>query len=203
MDFINRWWSEPFLVFSGVNPLVKPRQEKARRAERRAIGVVTKLGLESETSSELTGERPRQQAARGIDEPERLLKTRPPGDTAEVIAVIGMVRQVERLECELQVAAFSHLEVLSHARVHVKVGIATKRVERRQVTVPSVVTLDRGQLPSRDHRAQVVRIVVRHYERCRGAAATKIQQIGVGNRKIWPRRSRLKNGRELHAPRQV
>ena len=164
---------------------------------------VNKLLLEGEPSAELAGESPRQQAARGIDEPERLLKTRTPGDTAEVIAVIGMVRQVESLECELQVAVFSHLDVLSYPRVHVKVGIATKRVEWHQVTVPRIVTLGGGQLPSRDHRGQVVRIAVRHYERCRGAAATKIQQIGVGNSKIWPRRSRLKNGRELHVPRQV
>ncbi len=82
--------------------------------------------LEAEPGPEFARERSRQRAACGVDEPDRLSKTRRPDDVAEVIAVIGVVGKVESLECELQVPVFSQLEVFSDARIHVKVRIATE-----------------------------------------------------------------------------
>src|SRR5579862_5071265 len=82
--------------------------------------------LEGEPCPELTRERPRQGAARGVDETERVPKAGKPDRAAEVIAVVGMVRKVESLEHELQVPVLTQLEVLSHACVHVEVRITTQ-----------------------------------------------------------------------------
>lgn len=82
--------------------------------------------LEGEPGSELARECPWQRAACGVDEPDRVPKTRRPDDVTEVVTVISMVCQVESLECKLQVPVFSQLDVLSYARVHVKVRIAAK-----------------------------------------------------------------------------
>jgi hypothetical protein len=87
---------------------------------------VVAVRLEAETSSELSSERTRQQAAAGVDETKRVPKTRKPLSSVEVIAVIGMVRKVEGLEHELQVPGFTQLDVLRHARIHIKVRIAAQ-----------------------------------------------------------------------------
>lgn len=68
--------------------------------------------LEGEPRAELARECARQRAARGVDETERVPKTRKPDRAAEVIAVIGVVRKVESLEQELQVPVFTQLDVL-------------------------------------------------------------------------------------------
>src|SRR5262249_49220503 len=60
-------------------------------------------GLEGEPCSKLGCERPRQQAAGGIDEPNRFAKRCRLDGVAEVIAVVGTVEQVEGLERQLEV----------------------------------------------------------------------------------------------------
>src|SRR2546430_14744038 len=47
---------------------------------------------------------------------------------AVVVAVVGAIRQVERLRKQLQVHALSEFDVLREARVEFKEGIAAKRI---------------------------------------------------------------------------
>ena len=75
------------------------KNKKGVRSRNRSAppwSVVT--GLEGEAGSELGCERPRQQAARGIDEADGLAKRGALDHVIEVIAVIGVVEEVEPLE---------------------------------------------------------------------------------------------------------
>lgn len=81
--------------------------------------------LEGEACSKLAGERTRQRAAGRVDETDWVSKSRKPHSSVEVIPVIGMVGQVEGLEHQLQVAAFTQLDVLCQTSIQVKVRIAT------------------------------------------------------------------------------
>ena len=95
--------------------------------------------LESEAGAELGCESPRQQAARGIDEPNCLGECGILDHVVEVVAVIGMVKEVESLPSELQVAPLAQLDVLGEADVHVEVRVTTQRVIRNDVAAARVV----------------------------------------------------------------
>src|SRR5262249_12604790 len=95
---------------------------------RRAPGEVfqVRLFLEREPGSELSRESARQSAARGVNESDRLLERWIVHHGAEVVAVVRMVRQIERLERELQPAVFTQLDVLRQASIQIEVRIATE-----------------------------------------------------------------------------
>src|SRR5258708_1490118 len=117
----------------------KIKRGALQESERTPRGDVQEL--KGKARSEFGCERSRKQAARGIDEADRLAKSGAGflDHVTEVIAVIGMVEQVEPLERELQVASLAQLDVLGKADVHVEVRVATVGVVRNDVAVAAVV----------------------------------------------------------------
>src|SRR5437763_6154861 len=104
----------------GTNELQMNTKQQGRLAP--ALCGYISVGLEGEPGSELARERPWQDAARGIDEPKGSGKGSGVLDyVVEVVAVIGMVKEVERLERKLQMALFTQLDVLGQAGIHVEV----------------------------------------------------------------------------------
>src|SRR5712691_4496804 len=96
-------------------------------------------GLEGEAGPELGRERPRQQAARGIDEPNSLAECGVLDHVVEVVAVIGVIEEVERLPSELQVARLAQLDVLCNAYFHVELRVGTTGFVWNDVAVARVV----------------------------------------------------------------
>src|SRR5690348_5423145 len=125
------------------------------------------MWLEGEACSELTLEGARQVGAGRVDEPDRFPERgRIVRRRTEIVAVVRMVGQVERLEDQLEVAAFTDLQVLGQPGIQVEVRIAAQVVVWNHLTLACVVALHRAQLVA-DERSEVSRLAVRHYE-CRG-----------------------------------
>src|SRR5580704_10163024 len=103
-------------------------------------------------------------------------KSRKPDGAVKVVAVIGVVRKVEGLEHELQVALFTELNVLCQTGIQVKICIATQVIEGVQATGSIVVSLFRAAWS----------------EKCASlAAATQAYLVGLPDCVVRPRRTEL------------
>ena len=190
-------------------PLVNPAYSgrllhfRPRAHYKQACSTVELNSSEGESETELTAERMGTfRAARG-KEALNSVQFRPRGSSVEeVVCEVRLVGEVESLEHELQITAFTDFDVLRNAGIHLEEPVASHGVVADLVTeARRQARLSRRRLAGAAERQQVCWVIVEHDQRP-GIPAANAQNIVAFVQVIRTRTAELHDGRDLKAPRQ-
>src|SRR6266550_1096399 len=155
--------------------------------------------LERKPGAELSAERTRSKRTARVDEALGLHQRSRSIRIVEVTSEVGLIRQVKRLEDELEVPTLTHPDVLGNTHIHLEERIASNGV------ITSLMARSRSQTIERSHVAAdcgvVCRIRIGH-DHWPGIAAPACQHIETRPQIIGARRAIRNDWRHLESQGQ-